>query len=297
MNTFIIKIGLFFFVLLFFDMAWSQTAFEAFLKPADSLNVSRRNALVVSETVLFVGGIMQINKPFNLDHSIAKFHCINDNLKCLQIDKFAHLFSSYQIGSLSYNALQWSGVSQKNKMIFGAGMGFVFLTSVEIFDGFNKGTSFGDIAANAVGTSLFVSQELLWKEQRIIPKYSFHSMGANSADIFSTDLGKMKYNVGCEFDAQTFWFSVNLYSFFKQSALPKWLNLATGYGVEGISGPIVQTTPYRQLYFSFDVDLSKIQTHSHLLKTLFYVFNTIKIPAPTIEVSALGHAKWHLFYF
>ena len=297
MNTFLIKIGIICFVLLFFDMAWSQSALEAFLKPADSLHVYRRNAVVISETVLFVGGIMQINKPFNSDHSIAKFHCIDDNLKCLQIDKFAHMFSSYQIGSLSYNALQWSGVSQKNKLIFGAGMGFVFLNSVEIFDGFNKGTSFGDIAANAVGTSLFVSQELLWKEQRIIPKYSFRPMGANSTDIFSTDLGKMKYNVGCEFDAQTFWLSVNLYSFFKQSALPKWLNLATGYGVEGISGLIVQTTPYRQLYFSFDVDLSKIQTRSHLLKTIFYVFNTIKIPAPTIEVSALGHAKWHLLYF
>ena len=297
MNTFIIKLGIIWFVLLFSDMGWSQTALEAFLKPADSLNVSRRNAVVISETVLFVGGIMQINKPFKSDHSIAKFHCINDNLKCLQIDKFAHLFSSYQIGSLSYNALQWSGVSQKNKLIFGAGMGFVFLTSVEIFDGFKKGTSFGDIAANAVGTSLFVSQELLWKEQRIIPKYSFHPMGANSTDIISTDLGKMKYNVGCEFDAQTFWLSVNLYSFFKQSALPKWLNLAVGYGVEGISGAFIKSSPYRQLYFSLDVDLSKIQTHSHFLKTLFYVFNTIKIPAPTIEVSAFGHAKLHLLYF
>ena len=297
MNTFIIKIGIICFVLFFFHKAWSQSTLEAFLKPADSLNVYRRNAVVISETVLFFGGIMQINKLFNSDHSIAKFHCINDNLKCLQIDKFAHMFSSYQIGSLSYNALQWSGVNQKNKLIFGAGMGFVFLTSVEIFDGFNKGTSFGDIAANAVGTSLFVSQELLWKEQRIIPKYSFHPMGPNSADIFSTDLGKIKYNVGSEFDAQTFWLSVNLHSFFKGSMLPKWLNLATGYGVEGISGAVVQTSPYRQLYFSFDVDLTKIQTHSHLLKTLFYVFNTMKIPAPALEVSAFGYAKWHLVYF
>ncbi len=297
MNTFIIKIGLFFIVLLFSDIGWSQTALEAFLKPADSLYVSRRNAVVISETALFVGGIMQINKPFKSDHSIAKFHCINDNLKCLQIDKFAHIFSSYQIGSLSYNALQWSGVSQKNKLIFGAGMGFVFLTSVEIFDGFKKGTSFGDIAANAFGASLFVSQELLWKEQRIIPKYSFHAMADHSTEILSTDLGKMKSNIGSEFDTQTFWISLNLYSFIKQSIFPKWLNLAVGYGVEGISGAFIKSSPYRQLYLSFDVDLSKINTKSHLLQTLFYVFNTIKIPAPTIELSSFGHAKWHLIYF
>jgi hypothetical protein len=28
---------------------------------------------------------------------------------------------------------------------------------------------------NATGTALYVSQELLWKEQRITPKFSFHS--------------------------------------------------------------------------------------------------------------------------
>lgn len=297
MDTFIKKIGLICFVLLFFDMAWGQSALEVFLKPADSLNVSRRNAVVVSETVLFVGGIMKINKPFNSDYSMVKFHCINDNLKCLQMDKVAHIFSSYQIGSLSYNALQWSGVRNKSKLLFGAGMGFVFLTAVEIFDGFNKGTSYGDIAANAFGTSLFISQELLWKEQRIMPKFSFHPIASHTTEIFSTDLGKMKNQVGSEFDAETFWLSVNLYSFCKQSTLPKWLNLAVGYGVEGISGAVIQASPYRQLYFSFDVDLTKIQTHSHLLKTLFYVFNTIKIPAPTIAMSALGQAKCHLVYF
>ena len=122
-------------------------------------------------------------------------------------------------------------------------------------------------------------------------------MADHSTEIFSTDLGKMKSNIGSEFDTQTFWISLNLYSFIKQSLLPKWLNLAVGYGVEGISGAFIKSSPYRQLYLSFDVDLSKINTKSHLLQTLFYVFNTIKIPAPTIELSSFGHTKWHLIYF
>jgi hypothetical protein len=37
------------------------------------------------------------------------------------------------------------------------------------------GCFFRDIIANASGTALFVSQELLWKEQRITPKFSFHT--------------------------------------------------------------------------------------------------------------------------
>ena len=43
-------------------------------------------------------------------------------------------------------------------------------------DGFSEewGGSWVDFAANAAGTSLLVGQELLWGEQRIKLKYSFH---------------------------------------------------------------------------------------------------------------------------
>jgi hypothetical protein len=49
------------------------------------------------------------------------------------------------------------------------------LTAVEVLDGFSSewGASSGDIIANA--SALLVSQELLWKEQRITPKFSFHT--------------------------------------------------------------------------------------------------------------------------
>lgn len=53
----------------------------------------------------------------------------------------------------------------------------------------------------------------------------------------------------------------------------------------------------RQFYLSLDVDLTKINTNSHFLKTLFSVFNSVKIPAPTIEFRELGGIKWHFIYF
>ena len=67
-----------------------------------------------------------------------------------------------------------------------------------------------------------------------------------------------------------------------------------GYGAEGmVSGNrensnillLPKTERFRQFYLSFDVDLTKIETKSHFLKTFFSVFNTLKIPAPTIEYS------------
>jgi hypothetical protein len=92
----------------------------------------------------------------------------------------------------------------------------------------------------------------------------------------------------------------------KSSEFPKWLNLAVGYGAEGmITGQdrLVNTVflpekeRFRQFYLSVDVDLSRIETKSHFLKTVFSVFNTIKIPAPALEINTKGITKGHLVYF
>jgi hypothetical protein len=284
-------------MILCFNLAWSQSAVNTFLKPSDSLNIARRNAVIITESVLFIGGIIQINKPFEKDHLNSKFHFHNDNGTSLGMDKSAHIFASYHIGSYSSNMLNWSGVSEKNQLIYGAGMGFAFLTTVELIDGFSQhgGTSYGDIIANGVGTTLYVSQELMWKEQRIIPKFSF-----KTADFICLSPGQMKSRITKEFDGQTFWLSVNMHSFFKDSKIPKWLNLAVGYGVEGVNSKnnaVNQLGPYRQIYLSLDVDLTKIKTDSHFLKTVFYVFNSIKIPAPTVEYSSRDGFKGHFLYF
>jgi hypothetical protein len=53
----------------------------------------------------------------------------------------------------------------------------------------------------------------------------------------------------------------------------------------------------RQFYLSLDVDLTKIETKSPILKTFFSVFNTIKIPAPTLEYTPRESFRGHLFYF
>jgi hypothetical protein len=289
-------------MILCFNVAWSQSAVNTFLKPSDSLNIARLNTVIITESVLFIGGVVQINKLFEKDHLNSNFHFYNDNGATLGMDKSAHVFASYHIGSYSSNMLNWSGVSKKKQLIYGAGMGFAFLTTIELIDGFSQhsGTSYGDIIANGVGTTLFVSQELMWKEQRITPKFSF-----KTADFISLSPGQMKSRIMQEFDGQTFWLSVNMYSFFKDSKIPKWLNLAVGYGVEGVDskGAVFknnaanQLGPYRQIYLSLDVDLTKIKTDSHFLKTVFYVFNSIKIPAPTIEYSSNEGFKGHFLYF
>ncbi|HQK38983.1 MAG TPA: DUF2279 domain-containing protein, partial [Flavobacterium alvei] len=161
-----------FLFLLVFQNVLAQNSFDNFFKPSDSLNKKRKNAVFVTEAVLASGALVGLNQMWYADYPKSNFHFLNDNAQWMQMDKLGHLYSSYHIGRLGADALKWSGASKKNQLIYGASLGFVFLTAVEVMDGHSAewGASIGDVFANATGTALYVSQELVWNEQRIIPK-------------------------------------------------------------------------------------------------------------------------------
>lgn len=287
---------------------WSQNSIETFLKPSDTLHKTRLKTLVISEATLGAITLVGLNQLWYADYPRSDFHFINDNAEWLQMDKAGHVFSAYHMGSLGANAMKWTGASRNSQLLYGATLGLAFLTTVEVFDGYsaNWGASMGDMAANVSGTALFVSQELLWREQRIVPKFSFHT--TKYAALRSDVLGSsMQEQILKDYNGQTYWLSVNVHSFAKTSKIPKWFNIAFGYGGEGMVtgneineidislGP--QIKRYRQFYLSLDVDLTKIETKSHFLKTILTIFNTIKIPAPTFEIKGSGGSKLHLIYF
>lgn len=294
-------------ILVSFQIGYSQNGrFENFFKPSDSLNLKRQNTVIISEAFIAAGTLLTLNQLWYANYPQSKFHFINDNSDWLQMDKAGHVFSAYQIGRFGSEMLQWSGSSRKNQLIYGAGLGLVFLTAVEVLDGYSRewGASSGDMVANAAGTALYVSQELLWKEQRITPKFSFHS--TKFAELRPEVLGKsFSEQILKDYNGQTYWLSANLHSFAKESKLPKWLNVAIGYGAEGmVTGNIKNTeflannpARFRQFYLSFDVDLTKIETNSRFLKAVFSVLNTVKVPAPTIEFRRFNDIKYHLIYF
>ena len=298
------------FLLLFwmiFQSGFSQNTSDSFFKPSDSLDIKRQNAVVISEAVLATGTLIALNQAWYAEYPKSDFHFINDNSEWLQMDKAGHVFSSYHLGRFGAEMLEWSGSNKKNQILYGAGLGFAFLTAVEVLDGYSSewGASLGDVVANASGTALYVSQELIWKEQRITPKFSFHTTKYASyrPDVLGSSLTEQILK---DYNGQTYWLSVNLHSFAKGSKIPKWLNLALGYGAEGmITGnkednpPILTSNPqrFRQFYLSLYVDLTKIKTKSHFLKTVFSVFNTVKIPAPTIEFVHFNDIKYHFIYF
>lgn len=300
--------NIFFLVIVcFFSDVSGQNQLDSFLRPSDSLNVKRRNTVIISEAVALTGTLVALNQLWYNNYPKSDFHIKNDNAQWLQMDKAGHVYSSYHMGRVGAELLEWSGADKRSQLIYGATLGFAFLSTVEVFDGYSSewGFSWGDMAANASGTALYVSQELLWKEQRIIPKFSFHTTSYASArpNVLGESLNEQVLK---DYNGQTYWLSGNIHSFFKGSKIPRWMNVAAGYGAEGmITGDDVlvntvffpEKTRIRQFYLSLDVDLTKIETKSPTLKTLFSIFNTIKIPAPTFEINSLGKSKFHIFYF
>ena len=284
--------------------AFSQSKLDAFLTPSDSLNRPRLNTIVLSEASIGAITLLGLNQLWYADFERSKFHTINDNSSWLQMDKLGHVFTSYQLGKYGSHLLNWSGVSERDQLFYGATLGFSFLTAVEVLDGYSKewGFSWGDILANGSGTGLYIGQELLWKEQRIALKYSFHQ--TKYAKQRPDKLGETYLEQTLkDYNGQTYWLSANLHSFFKESKIPKWLNVAVGYGAEGMlagtkdvdNQVLTSNERYRQYYLSFDLNLSKISTNSKLLRSILDVFNVIKIPFPTLEFNKKG-TVFHLFY-
>lgn len=285
---------------------FSQSRLNTFLKPSDTLNKPRRNALVITEASVIGISLVGLNQLWYADYEKSKLHTLNDNDEWLQMDKFGHVFSSYQIGRAGAGLLHWSGVRKKDQLLYGATLGFGFLTVVEVFDGYSEewGFSWGDMLSNAAGTSLFVGQELLWEEQRISLKYSFHQTKYASQRPDKLGEGLLE-EILKDYNGQTYWLSANVSSFLKNEKIPKWINVAFGYGAEGMLTGNNETTDTvffnqdrkRQYYVSFDVDLTRIKTNSHFLKSVFSILNVIKVPFPTLEINNKKRIKFHAIYF
>lgn len=198
------------------------------------------------------------------------------------------------------DAMGWAGYSRRSRLIVGGMSGLAYMSAIEVMDGYSTGWGFswGDMGANALGSGLAVGQEALWKEQRIQLKFSFYQ--SPYAKYRTELLGKsLSTQILKDYNGQTYWLSVNPSSFMsKESRFPKWLNVALGYGADGMLGARYNNVlvmdengntryfeRYRQYYLSLDVDLTRIPVKSKFLKALFSCINTIKLPFPNLELS------------
>ncbi len=276
---------------------------QNFWNPSDSLSVSKQVMAITATYGASVTGLVALDQMWYADYPRRSFHFQNDGNHWLQMDKAGHFYAAYHLSRFGHNLMQWSGSNHKQSHWIGSGFGFLFLSAVEVMDGHSTqwGFSWSDMLANGLGTGLYVFQDLHWKEQRIIPKFSFQttSFASQRPEV----LGKTTLEqILKDYNGQTYWLSVSVKDFAKSSQWPAWLNVALGYG----ANQMLTATPtqdennlhrYRQFYLSLDVNLQKIPTNNQFLKTFFSIFNTLKIPSPTLEINSFGKVKFHPLYF
>lgn len=293
---------------LFFSIGvFSQNTSHNFFKPSDTLNKTRLTSVIGTEALAITAGYTGLYHLWYKNYPKSDFHLIDDTTEWLQTDKFGHSYSAYYLSKLGYDLFKWSGVSKKNSLIYGAGLGFLVISGVEVFDGFSKewGASEGDLAANFIGSAIFTWQEIQFKKQIIVPKFSFRYTPYASAR--PNVLGENNLEqIMKDYNGQTYWFSANINDLYANRLIPKWLNVAVGFGAEGLvtAHPELVNIVFfpekertRQFYLSLDVDLRKINVKSPFLRTIFETFNMIKIPMPAIQLNDNGRFTTHLFYF
>lgn len=240
----------------------------------------------------------------------SNFHFFNDNNEWEKMDKFGHTWDAYSIAKPLAKSFRWAGLSNKRSTLYSSGIAFLYQTTIEVFDGFSSewGFSSGDVIANTLGVSAFTVQQLIWEEQRIVLKYSFHQTKYSQ---FRPDLlgGSLPENILKDYNGLTYWVSVNPRSFLqKDNRFPKWLSIGLGFGAEGMTGGDFNPTEvdgrtipaferYTQYYLSIDFDLARVDFKSKFFNSFFKVINIIHLPAPAIEFSPGRKTSWHLFYF
>lgn len=304
----ILPILWFVFIFILTTNSFAQSHFEN--TDTNTIHKARLRGVIITESVLFAGSMAGLYTLWYKDYPMNGFHLINDNSEWQQMDKIGHATTSYYIGKIGYEALKWSGVKENKAIWYGGLYGSAYLLTIEILDGFSTewGFSFGDFTANTLGSALFISQQLAWHEQRILLKYSAHTtdFAQYRPDLLGTNLPQ---RIIKDYNGSTLWVSGNIYSFLpKYSRFPKWLNVAIGYGAEGMTGGYSNTEiyngkaipsfeRYRQFYLSLDIDLTRIPTKSKTLNLIFDLVGFIKIPLPTLEYNTKDGFKGHVLYF
>ena len=307
-----------------------SSAFQRFWEPADSFHNTRFYTALGTTAAVSTGFTIALYQTWYSEFPQSGFHFFNDAGEWNQMDKAGHVYTAFLQSHLFYKATRWTGVSEGKSIIVGSLCGTLFQSTVEVLDGFSEqwGFSLSDFGANMVGVGVFAWQQSIWEEQKFIFKESSTWIARPDITILSQDgmrsttLRERGDNLfGStwaerylkDYNNQTYWLSANVRSLVPQwTSIPRWLNVAIGYGSENLYGGFENVWSegdstfaldadlyprYRQFYLSLDVDLTRIDTDNYFLKSILSLANIIKIPAPALEVTSQGEVIFHFLHF
>ncbi len=300
------------------SLTFYKTQKLPFFKPAKTPNKKRIITLSTTLPILYAGTMVGLNYLWYKDTPKSKFHFFNDVGEWKQVDKMGHFHTTYFESVWSTQMLRWAGVNNKKASWIGATMGFLFQSSIEIFDGFSKkwGASWSDLLFNGLGSTLALTQNLTWQEQRIRTKYSFHKVKYTDTQL--EERAEQLYGknpverIIKDYNSLAIWVSITPSRFLKSpSPNRQWLAISIGYmggdmfgGFENKweteDGRLIDRNDikqYRRFFLSLDVDFENIPAKKHGWKTLLMIMNIVKAPMPALEFNTKGEIIFHPMFY
>lgn len=266
---------------------------QSFFLPSSSPHKGRIIGVSTSIGSVWTGSMIGLAYIWYPDGASQNFQFYDDSRNWLQMDKVGHLYTAYQLNKLTSGLYRWSGVSQSKATWIGFGISMGYQTTLEVLDGFSGtwGWSWADFGSNALGSAMYTTQELVWKEQRILPKFSYSPtpFAAVRPEVLGSSFAESLLK---DYNGQTYWLSFSPGTFFPKSGIPKWACLSFGYsaheklvGSEPTYYDAFSNTTYREqreFLFSLDIDFSKIPIKRQWLRTIVRQLNYLKIPFPAL---------------
>ncbi|MBM3184848.1 MAG: DUF2279 domain-containing protein [Bacteroidetes bacterium] len=283
----------------FTNLSFAQK-YHSFWTDADSLNKKRLIGSSVAIGTTYIGSIISLQQVWYKESFQKDFHLFNDGSNWLQMDKAGHVFTGYHLSSVLSGNFRWNGIESQKSNLIGSAIGFSYLTSLEVMDGFSKdwGFSWWDMASNFGGAALFVGQEYAFSKQIFIPKFSFHTtkyapirpevLGSNFAEQLLKD-----------YNGQTYWLSFSPGNLGLKS-VPKWLCLSFGYSADeklvGNAEVYQNYNSKREFLFSLDIDLNELNIKNDFWKKVLKQVNVIKIPLPAIYIRGSKFGVFPIYF-
>lgn len=295
------------FLLSTLDFGFSTTyAQSTFFTTSDSINSKRSIGINALYAGVWSSSLVMLNNAWYKDYPKSSFHTFNDAGEWMQMDKFGHAYTSYQISKSLTSLYRWTGMQPKKAVIAGTLITLGYQASIEYLDGRSAtwGFSWSDIAANTSGGLLFGIQQYFWNQQYILFKesYSNSPYAKLRPNVLGNTLAERYLK---DYNGQTYWLSFAPKNILPNINIPNWVLLSVGYSVDAkiVGDKDLYISPKndifrasREFLVSLDIDLSKLSIKRRWIKNILRPFNAIKIPFPTLQWKN-GICYGHGIYF
>lgn len=224
----------------------------------------------------------------------SQFHFANDWDYAMWIDKVGHFYDGVLLQHGISAAFEAANIEYEKSQIYGTLGSFLFMTYVEIEDGFgpNWGFSPGDGVANTLGALYPLAQYYYPYLKNFQFRFSYypenlHNPGLNPGQ---------EHIIFDDYEGQKFWLSFRIKEMLPENItkhIPSFLTFSVGTGVKNLDG---SGGGRRDYYLAFDVDFEAIPLYGSGWQFVKNTLNFLHCPMPGIRINKDGVTFFALLF-